>query len=226
MTKKKNTNAGILKEEFSDIASYALYGKIEEATLKSKGFKPTSFRVKENTGDMSRLTDQSIEEHSNPKLMLVALNEASYEEDDITLDNNKRNHEPWGNFHSSHGHAQDYFIRAATQGTDFEGAYMTDLIKYHPETKSKKVESVRKDKAAMKENLRLFRRELELLTGDSEKPIIIAFGGAVYETLTKDWKLDTEYKVVKVTHYSDYGNADNYREKFEKEFTKGMEKYN
>ena len=47
--------------------------------------------------------------------------------------------EPFRNFHDPSPVANDFKIRFAFSGTEFWGAYMTDVIKDHPETQSKRL---------------------------------------------------------------------------------------
>jgi len=98
------------------------------------------------------------------------------------------------------------------RGTEYEGAYMTDIIKF--KTISGKVKSnaksedvmayIRKHPEVEKENIKIFEDELKII--GSENPLIIAFGGNVNEILRK------YFDVCQVTHYSHYIGKEKYRE--------------
>jgi len=98
------------------------------------------------------------------------------------------------------------------RGTEYEGAYMTDIIKF--KTISGKVKSnaksedvmayIKKHSEVEKENIDIFKDELKII--GSENPLIIAFGGNVNEILSK------YFDVCQVTHYSHYIGKEKYRE--------------
>ena len=46
----------------------------------------------------------------------------------LNFSRSERNHAPFGNFHDPSPHANDFKIRYAFQGTEYCGAYMTDVI--------------------------------------------------------------------------------------------------
>lgn len=176
MNKIKKEDYLKLKEKFSDVASFALWVEPREG----KGILK-----KDRLSDMSVLTDESILEKFNPNYVFVALNEASYDGAEEEKDSNgfaKKNPAPWGNFHCEHRVTKDSFLREALMNSRYEGSYITDIAKYHPETDSFKVKAeVLTDSEMMEENFTLFRQELDLISKDSKKPVIIAIGGAVYE---------------------------------------------
>ena len=116
--------------------------------------------------------------------------------------------EPWGNFHSSWGHAQDYKIRYAVKDTPLWGAYMTDVIKDHPELHAANVQSyLRHNPDVLKKNIENFKQELQDI--GARKPKLIAFGNVVHNILIKN--LGTDFEVFKIRHYSHLMNTDSYR---------------
>ncbi len=91
-------------------------------------------------------------------------------------------------------------LRFAFLETPYWGAYMTDIIKNYVEAKSN---NVKVKPADLDEHFKAFRKELAILK--VEKPLIIAFGGKVYELLEMHLKKEEYSRLVKVTHYAHYG---------------------
>ena len=104
---------------------------------------------------------------------------------------------PFGNFHEGRN---DYRIHDAIQGTLFEGAYMTDLIKDFEEKSSGKMKQyLAKNPDVVAENISSFLKELEFI--GASNPILIAFGNDCYTLLKKHLPGHTVHKVL---HYSSF----------------------
>lgn len=105
---------------------------------------------------------------------------------------------PWWNFHSEVGNNTDVKLRHAFEGTPFEGCYITDLVKDHPESDSSVVQTlVKANPQIAVNNIKTLREELECF---NEKPVIVAMGGFVRDQLKEH--LGNEYEIVDIYHYS------------------------
>ena len=147
--------------------------------------------------------DLSIFEKSLGKLktnvIFVALNISQKVEKDFV------------NFHGGQHHTTIRFakrIKDTFEGTQYEGGYMTDIIKGYIEPDSSKV-NIKEIDLDIHKNL--FLKELEDLEAPTDT-IIIAFGGADFKVLKK-MKLTKKYNVVQVMHYSYYGGKDHVNDK-------------
>lgn len=182
-------------QEFGKVASFALW---KEAGKKTKDGKVS----KENTGDMSIFDDENLLSKLKEGIVFVALNASVH-------DNRKDEYTgPWAMFHSDDNQKQnDYKLRHALSNTKYEGIYMTDVIKNHPEKSSKLLrEHIRKNPETLSENLDVLRRELSFF---SDKPVLVALGGAAYDYLKG---IGNGYRVVKVKHYAAFIGPEKYRE--------------
>lgn len=118
--------------------------------------------------------------------------------------------EPFLNFHDSNPHGQDYKIRFAFEGTEYYGAYMTDIIKDFPMLSSKDVlEYLKENPDKLQNQINEFKRELEYI--GAQKPKILAFGKDAFNILNKH--LNNEYysELIALTHYSHQISKENYR---------------
>ena len=188
MISQQNYNE--LLEKFWDVASWAMWSK------------PTDNRPKSNVGNLSVFNDPDLLEKINTGFVFVGLNGSGQHNDFLEFD------KAWFNFHSASPRGHDYKLRYALYGTPLWGSYITDIIKYFPEVDSGKVVRYVKDNPeVLKENIKAFRQELNLLGGH---PVIVALGGAAYDFLVEN--LGTEYKIVKVKHFSFTIGKEKYRE--------------
>lgn len=136
----------------------------------------------------------------NPDVVLVGLNMASRFVSPAR---------PWGNFHDSSPVANDFKIRFALQGTEYWGAYMTDVFVDLPETQSAVVKRwITENPQRVVEQLNRFEEELADL--GSADPLIVAFGGAAHEALVD--RFGSTRSIVKVHHYAHYISKEKYRE--------------
>ena len=186
-----------LKNKYAHIASWAIWDKAPSGEEKTK---------KNIDGDEWCSNDKDLLQRIHGKYVFVATN--PYNEQTISKQiEKKESRHPWNsNFHSPSPHAQDYKLRYATEGTEMEGAYITDLIKdVHSHDVNKLKKEMKNDPSILARNIAEFKKELAHL---SDKPIIVALGNDVYNWLKP---LYNEYKVFKMSHYSRYINLDKYR---------------
>ena len=176
-----------VKKKYGPVASWAIWAHEDGI--------PTS-----NMGDLTVLDpeiNKNLLSELNPNVVLVALN---FSED--------VNHKPFENFHAG-GKFQDYKTRYALRDSPYWGGYMTDIIKNHPEKKSKElVKYLEKHPDEVQSNVESFRQELRDI--GAEKPKLVAFGRAVHDILKKNLP---EFEIVKIPHYAaqNYNNKDEYR---------------
>ena len=128
----------------------------------------------------------------NPKYVFVGLNASKAKDGRI-----------WGNFHFRHRGGHDGNLRSAIMGTKFEGAYLTDILKYPDEPIGAKVDAYFKEHPGeLKKHFDMFSDELDLL-GDVET--IFVFGKIAQKYVDRFMKENPKYseiRVVKLTHYS------------------------
>ncbi len=118
--------------------------------------------------------------------------------------------QPFSNFHDPSPRANDFKIRHAFVGTEFYGAYMTDVIKLFEEVDSKKVIGyLRTNPDLIEENIRIFRQEISDL--GAIHPIILAFGKDAHALLKSALQPDEYGHLIKVTHYSHHIGRESYR---------------
>jgi hypothetical protein len=185
-----------LKNKYSTVASWALWS-------------PAGATKKSNTADLSVFDVPNLHEKLNPKYVFIALNAANHPNSQILP--------AWSSFHSGYRYQNDYKLRTATQGTRFEGAYITDIIKHYVETDSTKVKSViRKNPTIVTNNLIYLQEELNLLksSNNGTNPILIALGNDVYNVLNK---YITGYTIKNVKHYAGYFSDIWYKQHFANE---------
>lgn len=137
----------------------------------------------------------------NPNIVLVGLN----------VSGKGCLERPFSNFHPLHKTANDYKTRYALEGTEYWGAYMTDIIKDYEEVISSNVQKyLSANPEFEKQNVERFEQELKDIK--CENPMIIAFGNMSYKILNKHLK--KKYKIYKVPHYSSFITKEKLREKF------------
>ena len=133
---------------------------------------------KSNVGSLKPFDDPNLLNKLNTGFVFVGLNGSGKHEK--YLEHNL----PWFNFHSSSPRGNDYKLRYAVNNTPLWGSYITDIIKYFPESESAKVAKyVHDNPDVLKKNIEVFKEELKLL---GENPIIVALGSVTYEILSKN----------------------------------------
>ena len=176
-----------IKKKYGKHVSWAIWEREDE--------KPTS-----NIGNMSVLDpeiNKNLLSELNPDIVLVALN--------FSVD---IKHEPWENFHKYRPHATDFKTRYALRDTPLWGAYMTDILKDYPEKDSNKVNAhLKKHPELEQQNITRFRQEITDIGANN--PLLVAFGGIVYEILRRNLK---DFKIVKIPHYAHFMNKEKYRD--------------
>jgi hypothetical protein len=196
----------LIKKKWSKFSSWAVWAKAGE--------KPKSY-----IGDISIFDidiNPGILDILKPNIIMVGLNPSKRKNiiDDIT-------ERDWGNFHDPNQYSQDYKIRYAFERTDYEGAYMTDILKGHFETKAEKVNSdIKKDTQLLKTNISLFYEELVDI--GATNPLIIVFGDAAYNYMIKE-NINKKYsRLIKIDHYSDH-HKNKSKEEYRKNVLKTLE---
>ena len=176
-----------IKEKYGRVASWAIWAHEDE-------------EPKSNMGDLTVLDpeiNKNLLSELNPNVVLVGLN---FSED--------VNHKPFENFHAG-GKFQDYKTRYAIRDSPYWGGYMTDIIKNHPEKKSKDlVKYLKTHPDEVQSNVESFRQELRDI--GAKKPTLVAFGVDAYDILKRNLP---EFEIVKITHYAYRSiNKEKYRE--------------
>jgi len=126
---------------------------------------------------------QTVSEKIKPNIVMVSLNAPG------------RIKEDFKNFHHGNGRGPDYKLRYTFEGTEFEGAYMTDIIKFNTE----------------EANINCFREELNLI--GSENPLIIALGGGVFDILSRNGFRRLIQIYHHSYHYNGYHDPEIYKQK-------------
>lgn len=111
-------------------------------------------------------------------------------------------------FWNFHGGARDYMLRDAIKKTALEGSYITDIIKFHPETNSQKVKRYfKKNPIEFSGHLKYFLKEMAVV-GATENTVLIALGNESHELLQK---AEIDFPIEKITHYAAPVSKINYR---------------
>lgn len=174
-----------LKEGYKDVASWAVWSPVDEG----EKARPTS-----NTGDMTVFDKPDLLNVIHNDYVLVALNAS------VHADRKDGFTGPWRMFHSDDNRRQkDFKLRYAVVDTPLEGAYMTDVIKNHPNKNSGQVVAYCKENPqTIVDNIKVLKEELEILGG---KPVLVGMGQAVYDYLSES-SLKDDYEIVMINHYS------------------------
>lgn len=185
-------------KQFGDVSSWAIWTSPNRPIHYDESAKVDV----SNTGDMSIFNDENLINKLREGVVFVGLNASVHKE---RADGYVG---PWANFHSDDDKRQrDYKLRHALSGTSFEGCYMTDVIKNHPDKDSQAVvKAIKADPKILEENIKTLKRELSYF---EDKPILVAMGNDAYRYLQKCLKND--YKIIKILHYSHYIGPQKYR---------------
>ena len=178
-----------LKESFSNVASWAVWGE------------PTSDKPKSNMRTVSMFDNDDILNLLNPNFVFIGLNGSGVHDDYMDIA------KPWHNFHSSNPRGHDYKLRYALKGTPYWGAYITDAIKELPEVDSVKVTAFLKNHPnIVAQNMDILKKEIEIL---GTKPTLICLGEKSYELVKRH--LGNQFNVKKIIHYSYQIGKEDYR---------------
>lgn len=148
-----------IRKKYGNVASWAVWA--------NEADKPKS-----NMGDLS-----IFDLIRNPSLLDVLKNNVVM----VGLNSSRLifHTEPFMNFHDKNPNANDFKIRFAFRGTEYYGAYMTDVIKNLDMKDSNDVNYLlKKNPAIIHKNILVFREELADL--QASKPILLAFGNDAY----------------------------------------------
>ncbi|KOY75978.1 hypothetical protein RZ71_04110 [Apilactobacillus kunkeei] len=161
----------------------------------------------------------NLETKINPDYMFIALNVA---ERGISQKFDK-----YSNFHDYNSLSNDWKCALTVRNTSLIGAYMTDIIKYFPESKASVVYKSLfptngvvsdKNKKIYDKSMDLFQSEIDIV--DPKK--IIVFGEEAKKILNHSLKngrihLDDSVEVIGITHYASATN--NSKKTLQKRFT-------
>lgn len=177
----------LIRDKYGEFASWAVWA--------NEDIKPKS-----NIGNMDIFDldkNPTLLETLNPNIIMVGLNFSRAFENEAFV-----------NFHDKRPQGQDYKIRYAFRGTEFYGAYMTDIIKNLEEKISRDVfQHLKNNKDFELRNIKIFEQEITDLK--CSNPLIIAFGNITFEILSKHF--GQKYRIKKVMHYSQQISKENYK---------------
>lgn len=166
--------------------------------------RDSSERVKAHIDDLSVLdpdVDPGVLDVLRPDVVFLGLNASSR--------GKEIEPEPWRNFHDSSRYARDYRIRDALVGTEYWGAFLTDVIERFPETSSGLVlRHLRSHPEEVAEHGRRLAEKLDDLGTDD--PLLVAFGRATHRLAQQ--ALGPDRRVIYVTHYSHQVSPEVYRQ--------------
>jgi len=186
-----------IKQKHGSYASWAVWADASE--------KPKS-----NMGDVSHFRNESVLSVLRNNVVMVGLNIS------------RPVSEPFINFHDPNPRANDFKIRYAFKESAYYGAYMTDIIKFLEEIKSKNVmQYLRERPEIIEKNLETFREEMRDLKATA--PVILAFGKDVHKLLSENLKEKEYRKLIKLTHYSHQIGKEAYKEAVFKEIGSSSE---
>lgn len=182
-----------ISKNYGDVCSWAIWEKA--------GDKPTSNISKMDIFDLQQ--NPTILKSLQTNIIMVGLNFSR----DVKFTR------PFMNFHDGNPCGKDYKIRHAFEGTDYYGAYMTDVIKDLPVVSSSDVFNYLQDNPVeLESQLERFRNELDFINKGAKPPTILAFGQQVHNILKRGLK-KTEYNsLIRLIHYSHFIGKEDYRE--------------
>jgi hypothetical protein len=179
----------LIRERHGHYASWAIWAAASD--------KPKS-----NVGDLSVL-DPDL----NPELLQTLRTDVIM----VGLNISRPLAEPFRNFHDPGPRANDFKLRHAFVGTNYWGAYMTDIIKnVEIVTSTKLCAHLKAFPALIQSNVETFLNELRDL--NATKPTVLAFGGDAYQLIVDYVPLDTYGPLTRVTHYSHQISKEKYRD--------------
>ena len=175
-----------IRDRFGHFASWALWAE--------EGDRP-----KENIDDLTILNPDQ-----NPALLETLHGESIF----LGLNISRRVERPFGNFHDPRPMATDFKIRSALKGTNYWGAYMTDIIKdFEEKTSGRMMSFLRANKEFEEENIQKLREEIEIL--GFTNPLLITFGRDAESIVRRN--LSGEFEIIGVPHYANYVSKEEYR---------------
>lgn len=180
-----------ISRKYGDVGSWAIW---EEA-----GLKPKSNMGHLNVFDLEK--NPSLLDTLKANVIMVGLN----------VSRSLIPTESFRNFHDISPRANDFKIRYAFKGTEFYGAYMTDVIKNLAVVDSGDVKKhLTSNPHLIEQNIAFFREELNDL--EAKKPLIMAFGVDAYSILLNHLRSDEYSALLRLTHYSHQISKEKYKE--------------
>jgi hypothetical protein len=108
----------------------------------------------QSNGDDTEIIEKSISK-LNPNIIFLGLNFAG---DKLII--NRPDWTPWKNFHFA-GSRADMRAKKILTGTQYEGAYMTDIVKYVPtRTAAELLKKIDNGEVRMEEHIKIFIEEI------------------------------------------------------------------
>ena len=148
------------------------------------------------------IDDEKTIERLNPNIVFVALNFAGIDDDH----KNDPSWKSWQNFHSDR--RMDKRIYDVFSSTIYEGAYMTDIIKYSATPDAEALmEKIKAGEIDMELQLKMFIEEIKALGSDSID--LYLMGNNPYDIYTKYFMNRSEFSSVKrkIKSYKNIGSA-------------------
>lgn len=179
-------------ETLNEYGSWAVYG--DKAMAKADKW----LDIERDVIGFPDLSDEELSKKIKPQYMLVGLN--------VSRDMSEKG-KSWQNFHHT---KNDGNILKIVSGSDYLGAYMTDILKDLPESKSgdvlRRVAGPNRDPEDVKtlrNSIKNFKKELDITKPEK----IIFFGNGAFEifkmaVIEKRLKVSDDIKVAKTLHYA------------------------
>jgi hypothetical protein len=179
----------LVRERHGSYASWALWAA-------------PSGKPKSNVGDLSVLNPDA-----NPALLRTLRTDVIM----VGLNISRPLAEPFRNFHDPSPRANDFKLRQAFMGTDYWGAYMTDIIKYVELVTSTDLRAhLNAFPALVQRNVDTFLEELRDL--NAPKPTVLAFGSDAHKLFADHVPPGAYGRLVRLTHYSHHIGKERYRD--------------
>ena len=174
-------------------------------------WSPASEKPKSNMEDVSLFRNERVLSLLKDNVVMVGLNIS------------RPVSEPFSNFHDRNPRANDFKIRYAFRDSEYYGAYMTDIIKFHEEVDSKNVmKYLEEHPQIIEESFRTFREEMQDLKATA--PVILCFGRDTHKLLSENLSTNEKRHLIKLTHYSHRLSEEAYKETVFREIRSSYEK--
>ena len=136
---------------------------------------------------------------TNPKLLDSLRNDVVM--DGLNFSRDISESPPFANFHDERPYANDFKIRYAFAGTEYYGAYMTDVLKNLVILDAHSVQRhIKRNPNVVKSNMEAFAEELQDL--EAERPMLLAFGRDAHGLLLNHLDPNLYSRLIPLTHYS------------------------
>ncbi len=186
------TTFELIKREHGDYASWAIWAEPTDTS-------------KLNMGDL-----RVLDPDKNATLLDILRNDAVML--GLNVSGDMPEPAPFRNFHYA-GKCQDYKTRYAVAGTEYWGAYMTDLIKDVPMLQAKDLmRYLREHPSVVRENVARLLAEFSDLGAD--RPTVLTFGLDVFRLVDRWFPRHKRGRLIGLRHYSDHISQLQYRQEF------------